>query len=138
VAWAEAYLHAKFHLGPSNRLATVHQRHRQDRQTDNGLIAWANRFTNVRPKWYTLSHLTINRNLYSQSSDISLHIHSNTIKSAFVTLRADTAYRRLCFQTAVAGMGDRLATIDMGRKVGNAVPFCGELGPRLTQCGLGR
>jgi len=35
VARVEAYLHAKFH--PSNRLATVHQRHRQDRtdrQTD--------------------------------------------------------------------------------------------------------
>jgi len=26
----EAYLHAKFHLGPYNRLATIHQRHRQD------------------------------------------------------------------------------------------------------------
>jgi len=24
-------LHAKFHLDPSNRLATIHQRHRQDR-----------------------------------------------------------------------------------------------------------
>jgi len=31
VARAEAYLHAKFHLDPSNRLATIHQRHRQDR-----------------------------------------------------------------------------------------------------------
>jgi len=36
----EAYLHAKFRLDPSNRLATVHERHRQtgqdrqDRQTD--------------------------------------------------------------------------------------------------------
>jgi len=31
---AEAYLHTKFHLDPSNRLATVHQRYRQtDRQT---------------------------------------------------------------------------------------------------------
>jgi len=30
---AEAYLHAKFHLDPSNRLAIVHQRYRQtDRQ----------------------------------------------------------------------------------------------------------
>ena len=28
---AEAYLRAKFHLDPSNRLATIHQRHRQDR-----------------------------------------------------------------------------------------------------------
>jgi len=34
VARAEAYLHAKFHLDLSNRLATVHERHRQDRQTD--------------------------------------------------------------------------------------------------------
>jgi len=36
VARAEAYLHAKFRLDPSNRLATIHQRHRQtgqDRQT---------------------------------------------------------------------------------------------------------
>ena len=44
-------LRAKFHLDPSNRLATVHERHRQDRQTgqtdrqdredrtDNGPIA---------------------------------------------------------------------------------------------------
>jgi len=51
VARAEAYLLAKFHLDPSNRLATVHERHRQtdrtgqdmtnrtDRQTYNGLIA---------------------------------------------------------------------------------------------------
>jgi len=41
VARAEAYMRAKFHLDPSNRLATVHERHRQtdrpdrtDRQTD--------------------------------------------------------------------------------------------------------
>jgi len=33
VARAETYLRAKFHLDPSNRLATIHQRHRQDRQT---------------------------------------------------------------------------------------------------------
>jgi len=49
VARSEAYLHAKFHLDPSNRLATVHERYRQDRQdrtdrqtdrqTDNGVIA---------------------------------------------------------------------------------------------------
>ena len=30
-----AYLHAKFHLDPSNRLATIHKRHKQTyRQTD--------------------------------------------------------------------------------------------------------
>jgi len=40
-ARVEAYLHAKFHLDPSNRLAKVHecQCHRQTGQTDNGLIA---------------------------------------------------------------------------------------------------
>jgi len=31
VARAEAYLHAKFDLNPSNGLATIHQCHRQDR-----------------------------------------------------------------------------------------------------------
>ena len=38
----EAYLHAKFHLGPPNRLATIQQRYRQDRtdrETDNDPIA---------------------------------------------------------------------------------------------------
>ena len=42
--------------------------------------------------------------------------------------------------SAVAEMGDRLATIDMGRKLG-AAPFFflgGELDRHLTQCGLGR
>ena len=34
MARAEAYLRAKFHLDPSNRLATVHERYRQDKQTD--------------------------------------------------------------------------------------------------------
>jgi len=33
-------------------------------------------------------------------------------------------------------MGDRLATIDMGRKLG-AVALLGELDPHVTQCGLG-
>ena len=36
-------------------------------------------------------------------------------------------------------MDDRLATIDMGRKVGAVVPLSvGELGPYLTQCRRGR
>jgi len=39
VAGDEAYLLAKFHLDPSNRWTTVHERHRQDRETDNGPIA---------------------------------------------------------------------------------------------------
>jgi len=36
VARAEAYLHAKFHLDLSNRLATVYERHRQTDRTKNG------------------------------------------------------------------------------------------------------
>ena len=36
-------------------------------------------------------------------------------------------------------MGNRLATVDIGRKLGGAVPLLGvgELGPHLAQCGLG-
>jgi len=33
MAWAEAYLPTKWHLDPSNCLATIHQRHREDRQS---------------------------------------------------------------------------------------------------------
>ena len=51
MARAEAYLHAKFHLDPFNFLATIYtdvidrqtdRTDKQDRRTDNGLIA--NRF----------------------------------------------------------------------------------------------
>ena len=37
-------------------------------------------------------------------------------------------------------MGDRVATVDMGRKLGAMPPFwgSGEMGPHLTQCRLGR
>jgi len=38
----------------------------------------------------------------------------------------------------VAEMGDRLATIDIGRKEGTAVPLSGELCLYLTQCGRDR
>ena len=53
VARAEAYRHAKFHLDPSNRFATVHERHRHDRQTDrtdNGPIALGEPFYKRSPK----------------------------------------------------------------------------------------
>jgi len=42
-------VHAKFHLDLSNRLATVHERHRQDRQ-DNGSIAYGKPFYKRSPK----------------------------------------------------------------------------------------
>jgi len=50
VVWAgEAYFHAKWHLDPSNRLATIHYRHRQDRQITVRYHT-ANHFTNGPPK----------------------------------------------------------------------------------------
>jgi len=57
----------------------------------------------------------------------SVHVHSGRL----------TSYHNK--SSAVAEMGDRLATIDMGRKVGAAVPLSvWELDRRLTQCRLGR
>jgi len=52
VTWSTAYLRTKWHLDPSNRLATIHQRHRQDRQdrTDNGPIAQGEPSKNAKPK----------------------------------------------------------------------------------------
>jgi len=41
-------------------------------------------------------------------------------------------------RSAVAEMGYRLATIDMGRKLEGCAPFEGELGAHVTQCGLRR
>ena len=44
VAMAEAYLHVKFYLDPSNRLAIIiHQRYRQTDRTDSGPIAYIGR-----------------------------------------------------------------------------------------------
>jgi len=41
VARAKAYLRAKFHLDPSNRLATIHQHYRQTEQ-DRETGQWSN------------------------------------------------------------------------------------------------
>jgi len=37
VAWAEAYFRTKWHPNPSNRLATIHRCHRQDRQRSDSI-----------------------------------------------------------------------------------------------------
>ena len=55
MTWAEAYLYAMFHLDPSKRLATIHQRYRQDRtdgleRQDNGPIAYGEPFYKRSPK----------------------------------------------------------------------------------------
>jgi len=53
--------HAKFHIDPSNCLATVHQRYRQDRtdwQTDNSLIAYGEPFYERWPKTISRTQIT--------------------------------------------------------------------------------
>ena len=47
---AEAYLHEKFHLDPSNRLATIHQCYKQTGQTDNSPIAKGEPFYKQSPE----------------------------------------------------------------------------------------
>jgi len=47
---AKACLHAKFHLDPSNRLATIHQRHRQDK-TDRQTGQWSDSVGELFYKW---------------------------------------------------------------------------------------
>jgi len=44
VPWAEAYLHNKWHLDPSNRLATIHQRF-TDGRPETRLLCSFNRVT---------------------------------------------------------------------------------------------
>ena len=66
---------------------------------------------------------------------LDLHVYSSHAQWRDVT-------RHLNFykSSAVAEMGDRLAAIDMGRKLGTGVSLSvgGELGPHLKQCGLRR
>jgi len=57
----------------------------------------------------------------------------NTFKQKLTRLSSDNERT----SSAVAEMGDRLATIDMGYKVGGCAPL-GKLDDHLTQCGLGR
>ena len=97
VARAEAYLRDKFHLDPSNPLATVHQRYRQrDRQTD-------------RQRSDSIGR-TVLQTVAQKSTDF------NTVSSVIFNK-----------WSAVAEMGDRLTTIDMGRKV-MGEPFYGGAG----------
>ena len=64
VVRAEACLHAKFHLDPSNLLATIHQRHRQSEQDRTGqtdsigrtvLQTVAQKLTDFNHLWYVKS-----------------------------------------------------------------------------------
>ena len=52
MAGVEVYTPCQVHIDPSNRLATIHQRHRQTDIQDRTTVRKyrANRFTNGRPK----------------------------------------------------------------------------------------
>jgi len=51
---------------------------------------------------------------------------------------ANSAFALFSKSSAVAEMGDRLATVDIGRKVESVPIWRGGAGPHLTQCRLGR
>ena len=94
------------HLDPSNRLATVHERHRQDR-TDNGLIAYGEAFHQRSPKNRT-GHCPVYAHFYSApqcshckrctsyGNSVCLSVHPSVRPS--VT-------RRYCVKTTARSMG---------------------------------
>ena len=85
VAGAEPYHHSKFHLDPSNRLATIHQRHRQTGLTDNGPIAWREPF-------------------YKRSLNNATNLHHLTSHSIYSTLPHNIETRR-CLSACVDAEG---------------------------------
>jgi len=99
VAWAEDHLYTKWHLDLSDRLATIHQRHRQDR-TDNGPIAQVKPFYKWSPKNTTQKIRKYERPTFAAN-------HLTDINKS----------------SAVAEMGDRLEKIDMGQKLEGCAPF---------------
>jgi len=51
----------------------------------------------------------------------------------------DVVYRMIKHvnnSSAVTEMGDHLATVDTGQKLGGCAPYAGNLDPYVTQCGL--
>jgi len=81
---------------------------------------------------------------HMQRPQASCSLHHSTTNSYRVSHKTDTpimSHNSSNKSSAVAEMGDRLATIGMGRKWGGAAVGAADgspLGPHLTQCGLGR
>jgi len=77
----DAYLHANFHLDPSNRLVTIHQHYRQTGQTDrtgqidNGLVAYGEPFYKRLPK-----------NIKTKLAFVSLYCKSHLLKTANIKI----------------------------------------------------
>ena len=94
MARAEACLHAKIHLDPSNRLAVVYERLKQDRHARQ------------RPD--------------SKRRTVLQTVDQNRWEIAYAYYKTTN-----CKCLAVDELGDRVATIDMGRKLGLCAPFLG-------------
>ena len=95
-------MRVKFHLDPSNRLATVHERHRQTDRQRSGSIGEP--FYNRRPKpWATIRRRKIDADSAGQvRSEIKLLLpYSNTASKAVVCCL--TRYSAvICLQFKVA------------------------------------
>ena len=106
--------------------------------TYNGRIALPGplKWSVIRPVY---SNATTTRLTFSDSASYSPHIKVRSIVMSVTECLYVCPLADLNKSSAAAEMGDRLATINMGRKVVAAVSLSvGELGPHLTQCGLGR
>ena len=80
----------------------------------------------------------LTKNISQGSGSVVTHLRCGGSLTAFYKLLISLPVKECDKSSAVAEMGDRFATIDMGRKWGGAaVGSWVPLGPRLTQCGLG-
>ena len=75
VARDEAYLRAKFHLDQSNRLATVHQRHRQDRQADSQTDRQRDRQTDIGIAYDSIGR-TVLQTVVQKACSIEVKTHN--------------------------------------------------------------
>jgi len=96
-AGAEAYLHAKFHLDPSNRLATVYQRYRQDRQIDR------QRTHSIGEPFYKWSPKKLISDFTSEIFLLFTHIHKTSIGLQHFSVFQNTHSIRLVFFCSGSG-----------------------------------
>ena len=125
------HLTTKFHLPMSSRSGVIL---RTNKQTDKQI----NRQTNRRcwkhpPHFATLCWWV---NIYTSHPLKLFHLHCGPWKRSQLIFVRNFVNN----SSAVAEMGDRLATIGMGRKWEGLLWEGAEspVGPHLTQCGLGR
>ena len=93
--------------------------------------------------------LSISEHFQTETENASIRATKNIVRRhcglSVILVKFDAIMQGKCLKlydkySAVAEMGDRLAKIDTGRKlgVGCCAPYRGELGSHLTQCRLGR